>query len=98
MKTKHKTTTEDFVRCIYFAIYNRKLTCQQIANVSGLDRAAIARYLDWMEDLCIIEKITKGKRDYYLLDQFIRFKMECNANELIKTMLKNPNIRGENER
>jgi len=88
MIKKHKTTTEDFIRCIYLAIYKTKLTCQEIANISGLDRTAIIRYLDWMVDLCIVEKITKGKRNYYLLDQFIRFKMEKKGDELIKRMLK----------
>lgn len=92
MQKKHKTSTEDFVRCIYYAIYKRQLTCQQIADMSGLDRTAIARYLDWMVDMCIVEKIIKGKRNYYLLDQFIRFKMESKGGELIKERLNKPEI------
>ena len=96
--SKHKTSTEDFVRCIFYAIYDRYLTIQQISKLSGLDRTAISKYLDWMEDLCIVDANKVKGRKGYRLCQFIRFKIQCKPNELIEYMKKIKNTVGDFEK
>ena len=77
---KNKTTTEDFIRSVFYAISDRYLNVQQISKLTNLDRGTIGKYLVWMVDLCIIDLKIIRKSKTYRLDQFIRFKISSKPN------------------
>jgi len=62
---------EDTLRALLIPFVNKNAigTCSDISQMSGLDRTAIKKYLDFYCDLMILIKYNIGKREYYTINR-----------------------------
>jgi hypothetical protein len=66
-----KESTLDVLKGILIFFVNAKNigSVQDIARVTGRDRTAIGKYLDFYADLCILKKYKIGNRHYYTINE-----------------------------
>jgi len=83
IQRKHKTTTYDFIRTIFFCLSNglnikknQIYNAFEISKITGLDRGAISRHLSELVDLQIIDFFYVKNTKYYTLDKHIQKKIK----------------------
>lgn len=86
-----RESTLDTIKSIlvFFINENNIGTIQDISRVSGRDRTAIKRYLEFYCDLMILKKFKYGLRELYCINPRYKdlFKESNIINELMKTKL-----------